>query len=128
MLNHIAQHKGITYNCQQCFKVFYSCKSFDGHIKAHEDGLLECDQCGKTFELSGSYRNHMKADKNESYICEHQGCEKVHHSYAMHKEHVEYGHTEEPTCQCDYCDLVFWTPTAMCAHRNRHHGPAPHNF
>ena len=79
------------YTCQQCFKDFYSWKSFDGHIKVLEDGPLECDQCGKTSKLSGSYRNHMKAHKNE-YVCEHQGCEKVHHSYTMHRECRVWAH------------------------------------
>ena len=36
--NHIAQHQGLEYTCEQCEKIFYSRKSFENHTKDHTEG------------------------------------------------------------------------------------------
>ena len=127
LANHTAQHAGITYTCDKCEKNFHSRKSFENHAHVHRDGLYQCNQCGKTFEYPGSLSNHVKKHSNKTYVCKHEGCDKESRSYAMHHEHLQFGHTEKPMIQCSYCDRFFQMPTQMYAHHNKTHGPATHN-
>ena len=124
LVNHMAQHEGITYTCDKCDKVFQSQKSFDNHARTHSDGLLTCDQCGKTFQYLGSLSNHFKTHTNKVYVCECEDCAKRNKSYSMYLEHIQYGHAETLTIQCTVYPRFFQTLTQMCTHRNKAHGPA----
>ena len=93
----------------------------------HRQGLLACDQCGKTFEYPGSLSNHMKVHSDTVYVCEVQNCGKENKSYAMHLEHVQFGHTAKPMIECKNCLQMFFTPTQMHSHHNKAHGPVQKN-
>ena len=101
---HMESHKnkeaGITYECQQCDKVFYHRYLLVQHEATHKNNFM-CEVCSKCFGYKGALERHrnLRHTREEKYPC--TLCPKVYYAKRQLKYHmkmVHEGHDEIVTC------------------------------
>ena len=104
---HMESHKnkeaGITYECQQCDKVFYHKYPFVQHEATHKNNFL-CDICSKCFGDKGAFERHRNVNhtREEKYPC--TLCPKVYYAKRQLKKHMRMVHEgQDEIVTCHIC-------------------------
>ena len=95
---HLMKHAGVTFTCECCGKTLPTQKAVNNYMTLHTKGPFICTKCKKNFTLETTLRNHMITHHLNPYLCDTDGCTWKTHSYALHLEHVKYGHLNEKLC------------------------------
>ena len=122
--SHIASHR-VTYKCPKCDQIFRSENALKNHRRAENSSKMHnYQQCGKNFQLQSSLLNHIETHSSTVYGYNVvPTCKFITKCYSCFREHNKYGHNTSKDFQCTICHKAFQTPSEMCSHPTKQHGP-----
>lgn len=120
LIIHMSKHFN-NYSCEICGNVFVSKILLQRHLQVHKGGSFPCDKCNKVFANSAKRINHIKSVHLKQSVRTCPFCpERFNSNYARNK-HLRIFHDQATRHKCDICGKHFYLKYQMDLHKRSVH-------
>ncbi|XP_013134232.1 PREDICTED: zinc finger protein 2-like isoform X1 [Papilio polytes] len=112
-------HKGESFICEICGKVFVHRASHYSHVRSHLPPQYACDSCDYRTPHKHDLIKHLRIHTGvKLYQCKH--CTASYHASSNLTSHIRRCHTRERRHACHLCDRAFYDRTKLNRHIDSH--------